>query len=203
MRRISRSRYLIEEQREKHWIEGDLRLLIEVVARACKSISIAISKGALSASLGNAGAENVQGEVPKKLDVMCNEIFLEANESGGHLAAMASEEMAGPHQIPQRFPKGAYLLLFDPQDGASNSDVNVSVGTIFFAVALSRRPRPHAGRTQGRRLSAAGFEAGGAASGGRQRILDLAPMALHQRVGLVTGSKNQVERITTYHSQGG
>lgn len=83
MRRISLSRYLIEEQREKHWIEGDLRRLIEVVARACKSISIAISKGALADSLGSAGAENVQGEVQKKLDVICIGIFLELTHAAG------------------------------------------------------------------------------------------------------------------------
>ncbi len=77
------------------------------------------------------GTENVQGEVQKKLDVMSNEILLEANEWAGNLAGMASEEMDHPYQIPGRYPKGAYLLVFDPLDGSSNIDVNVSVGTIF------------------------------------------------------------------------
>jgi fructose-1,6-bisphosphatase I len=77
------------------------------------------------------GTENVQGEVQKKLDVISNEILLEANEWGGHLAGMASEEMDNAYQIPGRYPKGAYLLVFDPLDGSSNIDVNVSVGTIF------------------------------------------------------------------------
>ncbi|MBK1680675.1 class 1 fructose-bisphosphatase [Rhodocyclus tenuis] len=131
MRRISLSRYLIEEQRDKGRIDADLRLLIEVVARACKRISLAIGKGELGGVLGSAGSENVQGEVQKKLDVLSNEILLEANEWGGHLAAMASEEMEEPHPIPNRFPKGEYLLVFDPLDGSSNIDVNVSVGTIF------------------------------------------------------------------------
>jgi fructose-1,6-bisphosphatase I len=63
--------------------------------------------------------------------VISNEILLEANEWGGHLAAIASEEMDDPHQIPHRYPKGEYLLVFDPLDGSSNIDVNVSVGTIF------------------------------------------------------------------------
>jgi len=131
MRRISLSRYLIEEQREKNVISSELRLLIEVVARACKAIAIAIGKGSLADVLGSAGSDNVQGEVQKKLDVISNEILLDANEWGGHLAAMASEEMELPHAIPNRYPRGEYLLLFDPLDGSSNIDVNVSVGTIF------------------------------------------------------------------------
>jgi fructose-1,6-bisphosphatase I len=134
MRRITLSRYLIEEQRERGKINGDLRLLIEVVSRACKRIAIAIGKGAAAENggvLGEAGSDNVQGEAQKKLDVLSNEIFLEANEWGGHLAGMASEEMELPHAIPNRYPQGEYLLLFDPLDGSSNIDINVSVGTIF------------------------------------------------------------------------
>ncbi len=131
MARMTLSRYLIEEQREKGKITADLRLLIEVVSRACKAISIAIGKGGLGGVLGEAGSDNVQGEAQKKLDVLSNEYLLEANEWGGHLAAMASEEMDLPHTIPNRYPRGEYLLLFDPLDGSSNIDVNVSVGTIF------------------------------------------------------------------------
>ncbi len=131
MHGISLTRFLIEEQRAHGTLPPDLRLLIEVVARACKAISIAIGKGALTDVLGCAGTDNVQGEVQKKLDVISNEILLQANEWGGHLAALASEEMEEPHPIPHRFPKGEYLLVFDPLDGSSNIDVNVSVGTIF------------------------------------------------------------------------
>nr|BFE92183.1 hypothetical protein GCM10020185_27190 [Pseudomonas brassicacearum subsp. brassicacearum] len=75
--------------------------------------------------------KNVQGEVQKKLDVLSNEILLEANEWGGHLAGMASEEMDNAYQIPGKYPKGAYLLVFDPLDGSSNIDINAPVGTIF------------------------------------------------------------------------
>ncbi|HEY0179090.1 MAG TPA: class 1 fructose-bisphosphatase [Dokdonella sp.] len=128
---VSLSRFLIEAQREHGHLDAELRLLIEVVARACKRISIAIGKGALGGALGSAGTENVQGETQKKLDVLSNEILLEANEWGGHLAALASEEMDAPHPIPHRYPKGEYLLVFDPLDGSSNIDVNISVGTIF------------------------------------------------------------------------
>ncbi len=131
MKRVSLTQYLVEEQRLHNSIPAELRLLIEVVARACKTISHAVGKGALGEVLGSADSENVQGEVQKKLDILSNEILLEANEWGGHLAAMASEEMEGIHLIPNRYPKGEYMLLFDPLDGSSNIDVNVSIGTIF------------------------------------------------------------------------
>ena len=131
MKRISLTQYLVEEQRLNNTIPAELRLLIEVVARACKTISHAVSKGALGEVLGSAETENIQGEVQKKLDILSNEILLEANEWGGHLAAMASEEMESIHLIPNRYPMGEYMLLFDPLDGSSNIDVNVSIGTIF------------------------------------------------------------------------
>ncbi len=131
MKRVSLTQHLIEQQREHNSIPAELRLLIEVVARACKTISHAVGKGALGDVLGTAHSENVQGEIQKKLDVISNEILLEANEWGGHLAAMASEEMETIHPIPNRYPMGEYMLLFDPLDGSSNIDVNVSIGTIF------------------------------------------------------------------------
>ena len=129
--RVSLTQYLIEQQRGEAKLPAQLRLLIEVVARACKSIAISVNKGALGDVLGSAGSENVQGEVQKKLDIIANEVLIEANEWGGHLAAMASEEMDDIHAVPNRYPQGEYLLLFDPLDGSSNIDVNVSIGTIF------------------------------------------------------------------------
>ncbi len=138
MSRVTLSRYLIEQTRS-HNTPADLRFLIEVVARACKEINHAVAKGALGGVLGSMGTENVQGEVQKKLDVLSNEILLEANEWGGHLAGMASEEMDNAYQIPGQYPKGAYLLVFDPLDGSSNIDVNVSVGTIFSVLRCPDR----------------------------------------------------------------
>ncbi len=129
--KVSLTRYLVEQQRAKGNIPPQLRLLIEVVARSCKSISRAVNQGALGGVLGSAGSENVQGEVQKKLDIIANEELIQANEWGGHLAAMASEEMDDIHVVPNRYPQGEYLLLFDPLDGSSNIDVNVSIGTIF------------------------------------------------------------------------
>ena len=130
-KRISLTQYLIEQQRGEAQIPAQLRLLIEVVARACKRIAINVNKGALGDVLGTAGSENVQGEVQKKLDVIANEVLIEANEWGGHLAGMASEEMDDMLAVPNRYPQGEYLLLFDPLDGSSNIDINVSIGTIF------------------------------------------------------------------------
>src|SRR5436190_1046439 len=334
-RRVSLTQYLIEQQRQHGKIPAELRLLIEVVARACKSISISVNKGALGDVMGSAGSENVQGEVQKKLDIIANEVLIEANEWGGALAAMASEEMEGIYVVPNRYPQGEYLLLFDPLDGSSNIDVNVSIGTIFsvlkkassaegvsekdflqpgaqqvaagyciygpqttlaltvgdgvvmftldreqgswmltaegvripedtreFAINMSnqRHWAPPvtryideclAGRAGPRGkdfnmrwvasmvadvhriLSRGGVfmypwdqrepekagklrlmyeanpmswlveQAGGAATNGRGRILDLQPKKLHERVAVVLGSKNEVERVTGYHRDAG
>jgi fructose-1,6-bisphosphatase I len=330
--RISLTRYLVEQQRVHGHIPSELRLLLEVVARACKRISFAVNKGDLGDAMGSAGSENVQGEMQKKLDIIANETLIEANEWGGHLAAMASEEMEGIYIVPNRYPQGEYLLLFDPLDGSSNIDVNVSIGTIF---SVLRKPEGHPGVQDadflqpGNRQVAAGYcvygpqttlvltvgdgvamftldreqgsfiltrenvriaedtqefainmsnmrhwdapvrryideclagaegprgknfnmrwiasmvadvhrilsrgglfmypwdkrephkpgklrlmyeanpmgwlieQAGGAATNGRQRILDIQPGQLHERVSVILGSKNEVERVTSYHS---
>ena len=110
MRRVTLTQFLIEQQRAGR-MTADLRLLLEVVARAAKAISVNVSKGALAGLLGEAGTDNVQGEAQKKLDVIANEILLQANEWGGHLAAMASEEVETVHQIPFDYPTGGFLLL--------------------------------------------------------------------------------------------
>jgi fructose-1,6-bisphosphatase I len=330
---ISLTRYLVEQQRHNGSIPAQLRLLIEVVARACKHISISVNKGALGGVLGSAHSENVQGEIQKKLDIIANEVLIEANEWGGHLAAMASEEMEGIYVVPNRFPQGEYLLMFDPLDGSSNIDVNVSIGTIF---SVLKKPDGSAGVSEadflqpGATQAAAGYcvygpqttlvltvgdgvamftldreqgswvltqddvkipedtrefainmsnmrhwappvkryideclagkegargkdfnmrwvasmvadvhriltrggvflypwdkrepekagklrliyeanpmaflveQAGGAATNGKQRILDLTPKVLHERVSVVLGSKNEVDRVTAYHNE--
>ena len=330
--RVSFTRYLVEQQRDHGRIPPQLRLLLEVVARACKRIALAVNKGDLGDVMGTASTENVQGEVQKKLDIIANETLIEANEWGGHLAAMASEEMEGIYLVPNRYPQGEYLLLFDPLDGSSNIDVNVSIGTIF---SVLKKPEGHPGvhdndflqpgtcqvaagyciygpqttlvltvgdgvamftldREQGsfvlirenvripedtkefainmsnmrhwdepvkryideclagkegprekdfnmrwvasmvadvhRILSRGGIfmypwdkrepnkpgklrlmyaanpmgwlveQAGGAATNGKQRILDIKPTQLHERVSVILGSKNEVERVTSYHN---
>lgn len=133
---INLTRYLVEQEREHGVITPHLRLLVEVVARACKRISIAVNKGALGDVLGSAGTGNVQGEVQKKLDVIANDVLIHANEWGGHLAAMASEEMDTVFPVSEHYPRGEYLLLFDPLDGSSNIDVDVTIGTIFSVLQI-------------------------------------------------------------------
>ena len=334
-KQISLTRYLVEQQREHGRIPPELRLLLEIVARACKRIAISVNKGALGEVLGSAESENVQGEVQKKLDIIANEVLIDANEWGGHLAAMASEEMETIHVVPNRYPQGEYLLMFDPLDGSSNIDVNVSIGTIF-SVLKKHNDKPDAIEPvseadflqAGKQQVAAGYciygpqttlvltvgdgvamftldreqgswvmtadqvripedtkefainmsnmrhwdepvrryvdeclagkegvrgkdfnmrwiasmvadvhriltrggifmypwdkrepnkpgklrlmyeanpmgwlveQAGGAATNGRQRILDIEPSELHQRVSVVLGSRNEVERVTAYH----
>ncbi|NWG87975.1 MAG: class 1 fructose-bisphosphatase [Hydrogenophilaceae bacterium] len=125
------TQFLIEEQRHVKGATGDFTGLLNDVVTACKMISNGVNHGGLLGVLGAAGSENVQGEEQKKMDILSNEIFLKRNEWAGHLAAMASEEMDEIYQIPAGNPRGKYLLMFDPLDGSSNMDVNVSVGSIF------------------------------------------------------------------------
>ena len=129
--RSTLSQFLIEERRSHPEATGDLNALINDVALACKAIAKRVAYGGIDNVLGAAATMNSQGEKQQKLDVLANDVFLRANEWGGHLAGMVSEEMDAPFVIPARFPKGRYLLVFDPLDGSSNIDVNVSVGSIF------------------------------------------------------------------------
>ena len=332
-KKVSLTRYLVEQQRIDGHIPSQLRLLLEVVARACKGISQAVNKGALGSVMGSAQSENVQGEIQKKLDIIANEVLIEANEWGGHLAGMASEEMEGIYVVPNRYPHGEYLLLFDPLDGSSNIDINVSIGTIFSVLKMPEGDRgvDESDFLQpGRQQVAAGYciygpqttlvltvgdgvamftldreqgsfilieenvqipadtrefainmsnmrhwdepvkryvdellagkdgprgkdfnmrwiaamvadvhrilcrggifmypwdkrepdkagklrlmyeanpmswlieQAGGAATNGKQRILDIQPTKLHERVSVILGSKNEVERVTSYHAK--
>jgi fructose-1,6-bisphosphatase I len=130
--------FIIEEQRAIPGVSGNFTGLISDIIIACKQIAHDVNKGELIGVLGSAGSENVQGETQKKLDIITNEVFIKSTEWGGHLAAMASEEMDDVYPIPAKYPKGKYLLVFDPLDGSSNIDVNISVGTIF---SILRAPK--------------------------------------------------------------
>ena len=134
--RSTLTQFLIEERRRFPQASGDFNALILDVTLACKAIARTVAYGELGGAMGNyapeaGGSVNVQGETQKKLDVLSNELFMQRTEWSGHLAGMASEEMDLPHQIPAQYPRGPYLLVFDPLDGSSNIDVNVSVGSIF------------------------------------------------------------------------
>jgi fructose-1,6-bisphosphatase len=135
------TRYTIETEHRHEGSTGDFSGLLNAVATAVKVISNQVNRGALIGALGSAGLENVQGEVQKKLDVISNEIMIGETEWAGHLAAMASEELEDIYPIPENFQRGKYLLVFDPLDGSSNIDANVSVGTIF---SILRSPDPDA-----------------------------------------------------------
>ncbi len=129
--RTTLNKFIIEEQRRARGATGEFSALLNDLVTACKVIAMTVSKGALAGALGEPVAINVQGEQQQKLDILSNEILLRYCEWGGHLAAMASEEMEDVHPIPPGYPRGKYLLVFDPLDGSSNIDVNISVGTIF------------------------------------------------------------------------
>ncbi len=124
-------KFIIEEQRKTPSATGELSAVLADLVRAFKHIAAAVGRGGLAGVLGDAGTQNVQGERQTKLDVVANEILVRTSEWGGHLAGVASEEMEGPREVPPQYPRGKYLLVFDPLDGSSNLDVNVSVGSIF------------------------------------------------------------------------
>jgi fructose-1,6-bisphosphatase len=149
--RTTLSKFIIEEQRR---LEGGAELiaLVNDIQTACKYIASAVARGALIemparfalggdsplgrpgglvGAGGGTGSVNVQGEEQKPLDVVANDIMIGSCEWGGYLAGMVSEEMEAPYPIPAQYPRGRYLLVFDPLDGSSNLDVNVTVGTIF------------------------------------------------------------------------
>jgi fructose-1,6-bisphosphatase I/sedoheptulose-1,7-bisphosphatase len=135
-RRFTLTQYLIEQRRRFPSASGDFNALLLDVALACKAIARSVAFGELGSVLGHPTPEvatsiNVQGEVQKKMDVISNEYFTQMTEWGGHLAGMASEELEEPYQIPETLQRGKYMLVFDPLDGSSNIDVNVTVGSIF------------------------------------------------------------------------
>ncbi len=134
------TQFIIEEQRHIAGATGEFTGLLNDIVVAIKTISNAVNKGALIGVMGALESENIQGETQKKLDVITNEMMIRSNEWAGHLAGMASEEMDEVYPIPTKYPLGKYLMVFDPLDGSSNVDINISVGTIF---SILRAPVPN------------------------------------------------------------
>ena len=124
-------RHILERQRHTPGATGDFTSLFQQIALAGKVINARVRQAGLAGVLGLTGQINVQGEEVQKLDEFSNNVFVRACEAGGHLCIMASEEEAEPIAIPDQYPTGKYVLLFDPLDGSSNIDVGVSIGTIF------------------------------------------------------------------------
>ncbi len=140
--RVSLTQFIIEQQRELPEASGTFSLLLNNIVTACKQISHLVNQGDLVGILGSAGTENVQGEVQKKLDIITHDIMVNALNWTGQLAGMASEEVDNIIAIPEAYPKGKYLVLFDPLDGSSNIDLNLTVGTIFSILRYAEGEEP-------------------------------------------------------------
>ncbi|TRX00543.1 class 1 fructose-bisphosphatase [Candidatus Methylobacter oryzae] len=139
---VTLTRFIIEQQRELPGASGAFTSLLSDIVTACKKISHLVNQGNLVGVLGSADSENVQGEVQKKLDIISNDIMIDALSWSGHLAGMASEENDELIPIPPHYPKGKYLALFDPLDGSSNIDLNLTVGTIFSILRCREGAEP-------------------------------------------------------------
>ncbi|MBI3579995.1 MAG: class 1 fructose-bisphosphatase [Ignavibacteriales bacterium] len=136
---VTIERHIIEEERAHPGASGDFSGLLRDLTLAFKVIWREVSKAGLVNILGFAGKENVHGEQVKKLDVFADETIYKALDHGGHLCVMASEENEDVLHIPEHYPTGRYVLLYDPLDGSSNIDANVTIGTIF---SIFRRVTP-------------------------------------------------------------
>lgn len=134
------TKFLLEEQRRYPESKGKFTGLFSDLVVAGKTISREVNKAGLINILGKTGQTNVQGEEVQKLDEYANDTIVNMMEHGGYLAGMASEEVEEMIEIPSRYPKGKYILLFDPLDGSSNIDVNVCVGTIFSIIKCKSDP---------------------------------------------------------------
>ncbi len=142
IKKTSLSQFITEQQRSSTDTVEDLSPLLNDIVTACKQVSNLINQGDLSGTWGSANSENVQGEVQKKLDLISNDFMINALKWTGHLAGMVSEEDDDPITIPSQYPRGKYLVLFDPLDGSSNIDVNLTVGTIFSILVCEEGKNP-------------------------------------------------------------
>ena len=124
-------RHILEEQRVHPGASGEFTRLFQQLALAGKIIGSRVNQAGLADVLGVTGEINVQGERVQKLDVFANQALIHCLEAGGQVCLMASEEVDDPIPIPTGYPRGKYVLMFDPLDGSSNIDVNIAIGTIF------------------------------------------------------------------------
>lgn len=139
---ITIDRHILEEERRHPQATGAFSDILYDIALAAKIISREVSKAGLVDILGATNKTNVHGEIVKKLDEYADDVMYRTLDHTGHLCCMASEEQEEVIEIPERFPTGSYALLFDPLDGSSNIDANVSIGTIFsIHRKISKGPR--------------------------------------------------------------
>lgn len=128
---VTLERHIIEGERNHPGATGHFSNVLRDLTLAIKIIWREVSKAGLVNIIGHSGTQNVHGEQVKKLDLFADDVIFKAMDHGGHLCVMGSEEHEDILKIPQEYPKGRYVLLFDPLDGSSNIDANVSIGTIF------------------------------------------------------------------------
>ena len=155
---VTIERFILEKQPD--YARGEFTNLLYDLALAAKIISHKTNRAGLVDILGRAGAVNIQGEVQQKLDVYADEIIFRMCDHTGRVCVMASEEHEDVRHIPEQFKKGSYALVYDPLDGSSNIDVNVSIGTIFGiyrCVDWEQRGRLEDVLQLGRNLVAAGY----------------------------------------------
>ena len=133
--------HILAEQ-DRHAHAGTLSWILSALSISAKIIADKVRRARLENVLGSVGTENVQGETQQKLDVLANDVMIRSCEWGGLVAGMASEELDDPYPVPGEYTRGRYLLVFDPLDGSSNTDVNVSVGTIFSVLRHDRSEAP-------------------------------------------------------------
>ncbi|HID88586.1 MAG TPA: class 1 fructose-bisphosphatase [Anaerolineae bacterium] len=157
---ITIERHILEQERAHPEATGVFTSLLYDIALAAKIVARETRRAGLAEILGLAGQENIQGEAQMKLDVFANETLVRINSYTGRVAVMASEEEADIISVPEGYPVGRYVLVFDPLDGSSNIDVNVSIGTIFGI--YRRRSEKGPGTVEdclqpGRNLIAAGY----------------------------------------------
>jgi len=158
-------RFILENQPD--YARGEFTNLLYDIALAAKLIAIKTNRAGLVNILGEVGEDNIQGEKQQKLDVYADDIIFRMCDHTGRLCAMASEEREGLIEIPDRFRKGSYVLVYDPLDGSSNIDVNVSIGTIFGifrAVDWDLRGRLEDVLQPGRNMVGAGYVLYGAST---------------------------------------
>jgi fructose-1,6-bisphosphatase I len=125
------TRFIIETQAGYPAATGEFSALLAQIGLAGKMVSNDLRRAGLINILGMTGETNVQGEAIKKLDAIANENVIKVFQYSGLVCALASEEMEKPVKLPENWPLGKYMLLFDPLDGSSNTDVNMPLGTIF------------------------------------------------------------------------
>ncbi len=128
---ITLTKFIMEEQMLHPGATGEFSSILQELIVCAKIISREVTKAGLVEALGLTGKKNIQGEEVMKLDEFANETIIKNMSHTGHLCVMASEEMEDPIPIPEKYPKGRYVLLFDPLDGSSNIDANAPIGTIF------------------------------------------------------------------------